>query len=72
MGGKKKRDLPADDIGSKKISKQATLSFGNSADPPGTKWGKPKYDSFKELDNKVSIWSWNINGTNATIEKGKL
>ena len=39
---------------------------------PGTNWGKPIYNDFQKIINNVSIYSWNINGTNATIKKGKL
>ena len=63
-----------------KATKQSTLAFcppaKNSQNAskgsylPNTCWGKPALDRFEK--DQANIFSWNINGFKATLDKGKL
>lgn len=44
--------------------------LGVSLDPSAKFKGSAKYENFPSPD--IDIWHWNINGLNATIERGDL
>ena len=60
---------------SKKAQASLAAFFGGNTKPvEGSKIVKrgsePEFDDFQ--DGKIDIWSWNVNGANAVLDKGIL